>query len=104
MIARIMMNSLITFIISIAFLGLVIWENRLHSQLGFLASQRPDKVTKDFIRVIRQEKRLNWILCILAIIVFMTTSLYSVLLMSIITIIELLLVTRMDRVKNEMID
>ena len=24
------MNSLITFIISIAFLGLVIWENRLH--------------------------------------------------------------------------
>ncbi len=69
MIARIMMNSLITFIISIAFLGLVIWENRLHSQLGFLASQRPDKVTKDFIRVIRQEKRLNWILCILAIIV-----------------------------------
>lgn len=29
------MNSLITFIISIAFLGLVIWENRLHSQLGF---------------------------------------------------------------------
>lgn len=104
MIARIMMNSLITFIISIAFLGLVIWENRLHSQLGFLASQRPDKVTKDFIRVIRQEKRLNWILCILAIIVFMTTSPYSVLLMSIITIIELLLVTRMDRVKNEMID
>lgn len=98
------MNSLITFIISIAFLGLVIWENRLHSQLGFLASQRPDKVTKDFIRVVRQEKRLNWILCILAIIVFMTTSLYSVLLMSIITIIELLLVTRMDRVKNEMID
>ena len=103
MIARIMMNSLITFIISIAFLGLVIWENRLHSQLG-LASQRPDKVTKDFIRVVRQEKRLNWILCILAIIVFMTTSRYSVLLMSIITIIELLLVTRMDRVKNEMID
>ena len=98
------MNSLITFIISIAFLGLVIWENRLHSQLGFLASQRPDKVTKDFIRVIRQEKRLNWILCILAIIVFMMTSRYSVLLMSIITIIELLLVTRMDRVKNEMID
>lgn len=95
------MNSLITFIISIAFLGLVIWENRLHSQLGFLASQRPDKVTKDFIRVIRQEKRLDWILCILAIIVFMTTSRYSVLLMS---IIELLLVTRMDRVKNEMID
>ena len=34
----------------------------------------------------------------------MTTSRYSVLLMSIITIIELLLVTRMDRVKNEMID
>lgn len=68
------------------------------------ATQRPDKVTKDFIRVIRQEKRLNWILCILAIIVFMTTSRYSVLLMSIITIIELLLVTRMDRVKNEMID
>lgn len=98
------MNSLITFIISIAFLGLVIWENRLHSQLGFLASQRPDKVTKDFIRVVRQEKRLNWILCILVIIVFMTTSRYSVLLMSIITIIELLLVTRMDRVKNEMID
>lgn len=98
------MNSLITFIISIAFLGLVIWENRLHSQLGFLASQRPDKVTKDFIRVVRQEKRLNWILYILAIIVFMTTSRYSVLLMSIITIIELLLVTRMDRVKNEMID
>ncbi|MCC4367863.1 hypothetical protein [Limosilactobacillus reuteri] len=98
------MNSLITFIISIAFLGLVIWENRLHSQLGFLASQRPDKVTKDFIRVIRQEKRLNWILRILAIIVFITTSRYSVLLMSIITIIELLLVTRIDRVKNEMID
>ena len=98
------MNSLITFIISIAFLGLVIWENRLHSQLGFLASQRPDKVTKDFIRVVRQEKRLNWILCILAIIVFMTTSRYLVLLMSIIPIIELLLVTRMDRVKNEMID
>ncbi len=104
MIVRRMMNNLITFIISIAFLGLVILENRLHSQLGFLASQRPDKVTKDFIRVIRQEKRLNWILCILAIIVFMTTSRYSVLLMSIITIIELLLVTRMDRVKNEMID
>lgn len=98
------MNSLITFIISIAFLGLVIWENHLHSQLGFLASQRPDKVTKDFIRVIRQEKRLNWILCILAIIVFVTTSCYSVLLISIITIIELLLVTRMDRVKDEMID
>ena len=104
MIARIMMNSLITFIISIAFLGLVIWEKRLHSQLGFLASQRPDKVTKDFIRVVRQEKRLNWILCILAIIVFMTTSRYSFLLMSIITIIELVLVTRIDRVKNEMID
>ena len=71
------MNNLITFIISIAFLGLVIWENRLHSQLGFLASQRPDKVTKDFIRVIRQEKRLNWILCILAISVHDNQSLLS---------------------------
>lgn len=104
MIVRVMMNSLITFIISIAFLGLVIWENRLHSQLGFLASQRPDKVTKDFIKVVRQERWLNWLLCILAIIVFLTTSRYSVLIMSIITIIELLLVMRMDRVKNEMIE
>ena len=77
MIVRRMMNNLITFIISIAFLGLVIWENRLHSQLGFLASQRPDKVTKDFIRVIRQEKRLNWILCILAISVHDNQSLLS---------------------------
>ena len=104
MIVRKKMNSLITFIISIAFLGLVIWENRLHSQLGFLASQRPDKVTKDFIKVVRQERWLNWLLCILAIIVFLTTSRYSVLIMSIITIIELLLVMRMDRVKNEMIE
>ena len=104
MIVRVMMNSLITFIISIAFLGLVIWENRLHSQLGFLASQRPDKVTKDFRKVVRQERWLNWLLCILAIIVFLTTSRYSVLIMSIITIIELLLVMRMDRVKNEMIE
>lgn len=104
MIVRKKMNSLITFIISIAFLGLVIWENRLHGQLGFLASQRPDKITKDFVRVIRQERWLNWVLCILAIIVFLTTSRYSILLMSIITIIELLLISRMDHVKNEMMD
>ncbi|MBB1078569.1 hypothetical protein H5S09_04585 [Limosilactobacillus sp. STM2_1] len=98
------MNSLITFIISIVFLGLVIWENRLHSQLGFLASQFPEKVTKDFIKVVRQERWLNWVLCILAIIVFLTTSRYSILIISIITIIELLLVMRMDRIKNEMIE
>lgn len=96
------MNSLITFIISLAFLGLVIWENRLHAQLGYLASHRPEKITKSLIKVVNQEKRLNCLLCGLAIIVFLTSSRYSVLLMSIITIIELLLVTRMDHVKNEM--
>lgn len=96
------MNSLITFGLSLVFFGLVFWENRLHGQLGFLASQRPDKVNQDFIRVVRQERWLNWVLCVLAIIVFLTSSRYSILLISIITIIELVLVMRMDRVKNEM--
>ncbi|WP_076462223.1 hypothetical protein [Limosilactobacillus caccae] len=97
------MNSLITFIISLVFLGLVIFENRLHAQLGFLAQQRPDKVSKEFIRVVKQEKHLNWVLCILAIIVFVRTTRYSELLMCIITLVELFLVARMDKVKNDML-
>lgn len=97
------MNSLITFIISLAFLGLVIFENRLHAQLGFLASQRPDRIDKAFIRVVKQEKRLNWVLCILAVIVFVTSTRYSELLMCIITLVELFLVARMDKVKNDML-
>lgn len=97
------MNSLITFLISLVFLGLVIFENRLHTQLGMLARQRPDKISKAFMRVVKQEKYLNWILCLLAIIVFVTTTRYSELLMCIITLVELFLVARMDKVKNDML-
>ncbi|MBB1079953.1 hypothetical protein [Limosilactobacillus rudii] len=97
------MDQTITFVFTIIFLVESFWEVRLFSQLQLLAIQNPTNVPPRFAKVMRLERRWNWISWILIILLFLTSSHFTILLVSLITLIETYVVWRMDNIKSNMI-
>lgn len=96
------MNQTITFVFTIIFLLESFWEVRLFSQLQALAIQSPTKIPPRFGKVMRLERRWNWFSWILIILLFVVNSRLTILLVSLITLIETYVVWRMDNMKSRM--
>ena len=96
------MNQTITFVFTIIFLLESFWEVRLFSQLQALAIQNPTRIPPRFAKVIRLERRWTWISWILIILLFLTSSNFTILWVSLITLIETYIVWRMDNMKSKM--
>ncbi|MBD5807077.1 hypothetical protein EAI26_04190 [Lactobacillus sp. 0.1XD8-4] len=97
------MDQTITFVFTIIFLLESFWEVRLFSQLQLLATQKPANIPPRFVKVMRLERRWNWMSWILIILLFLTSSRFTILLVSLITLIETYVVWRMDNMKSNMI-
>lgn len=98
------MNQIITFVFTIIFLFESFWEVRLFSQLQALAIQNPTKIPPRFAKVMRLERRWNWGSWILIILLFLANSHFTILLVSIITLIETFVIYQMDQMKIKMIN
>lgn len=93
---------MITTVFTIIFLLMSFWEVRLFSQLQALAAQNPARVTPKFAKVMRLERKWNWISWILIILLFVANTRFTVLLVSIITLVETFVVYKMDQVKTQL--
>ncbi|WP_076461060.1 hypothetical protein [Limosilactobacillus caccae] len=96
------MDQLLTFIFTIIFLLESFWEVRLFSQLQQLAINNPAKVTPKFTRVMQHERRWNWLSWILIILLFVANTHFTVLLVSLITLIETVVIYQMDQLKSQL--
>lgn len=97
------MDQIITFTFTIIFLLESFWEVRLFSQLQALAVQNPANVPANFVRVIRLERRWNWVSWLLILILLLVSNNLTILLVSLITLIETYVVWRMDNLKSKMV-
>lgn len=96
------MDQLLTFVFTVIFLLESFWEVRLFSQLQQLALQNPAKLTPKFTKTIRLERRWNWLSWILIILLFIAGTHFTVLLVSLITLIETIVVYQMDQLKAKL--
>lgn len=96
------MDQLLTFVFTVVFLLESFWEVRLFSQLQQLALQNPAKLTPKFTKIMRLERRWNWLSWILIILLFIAGTHFTVLLVSLITLIETIVVYQMDQLKAKL--
>lgn len=96
------MDQLFTFVFTVIFLLESFWEVRLFSQLQLLVMQNPAKATPRLARVMRMERRWNWISWVLIILLFIANTHFTVLLVSVITLIETIIVYQMNQLKVQL--
>lgn len=96
------MSTLFVTIITIIFIGESFWEFRLFS---FLTNQineiRQGQERDQLAKVLKMDRRWNWLSWILIIVIFITPSASYLPLVSLLCLLETLMVMRLDRVKNK---
>ena len=97
------MESLLSFGLTLIFLAESFYEVRLYLFLQFVAQHHPQAASRRRLqRILRIERVWNWLswLFILALIVL--PAHYAIPLVSVITLIETVIVQRMDRIKQKL--
>lgn len=97
------MASLLSFGLTLIFLAESFYEVRLYLFLQFVAQHHPQAASRRRLqRILRAERVWNWVSWIFILALIILPNHYSILLVSVITLIETVIVHRMAQFKQKL--
>ncbi|MCH3922300.1 hypothetical protein [Limosilactobacillus sp.] len=97
------MESIFLFGLTIAFLVESFYETRLYMLFQVIVQRFPQFTqNKRLTRIMRVEQTWNWLSWVLLIALILLPNHYTILLISVITLIETIIVFEMDRIRSQL--